>query len=85
MESGVVYEITVDLVATANVFMPGHRILLEVTGSNFPRYDRNSHTGGVLVDEHASAMAVAVNQLHRGPAHPSRVTLPVISRCRPAS
>ncbi|MFC8668665.1 CocE/NonD family hydrolase [Streptomyces sp. NPDC057199] len=80
MSSGEVYEITIDMTATSNVFLPGHRILLEVSSSNFPRYDRNSNTGGVLHEERESDMIVAVNHVHRGPEHPSRLILPVISR-----
>lgn len=80
MTPGVVYEITVDLIATSNVFLPGHRLLLEVSSSNFPRYDRNSNTGGVIAREHESEMAVAVNRIHRGPEFPSRLVLPIIQR-----
>ena len=65
---------------TSNVFRPGHRIRLEVSSSNFPRYDRNSNTGGVIADESASEVAVAVNRVLHGPDYPSRLTLPVIRR-----
>lgn len=77
---GEVYEITVDLIATSNVFLPGHRILLEVSSSTFPRYDRNSNTGGVIAREHESDMVAAVNRIHRGPEYPSRLVLPIIAR-----
>ncbi|MFI1865531.1 CocE/NonD family hydrolase [Streptomyces jumonjinensis] len=83
MEPGTVYEITVDLIATANVFLPGHRILVEISSSNFPRYDRNSNTGGIIATEHDTQMSTAVNRIHRGPGHPSRITLPVITRETP--
>jgi len=46
LEPDAVYELRLDLWATANVFLPGHRIRLEVSSSNFPRFDRNSNTGG---------------------------------------
>ncbi|MFB6556923.1 CocE/NonD family hydrolase [Streptomyces sp. NPDC056405] len=75
-----VYEIAIDLIATANVFLPGHQIMVEVSSSNFPRYDRNSNTGKVIAQEHLAEMAVAVNRVHRGAEYPSRVTLPVIRR-----
>ncbi|WP_275466549.1 CocE/NonD family hydrolase [Streptomyces noursei] len=75
-----VYEIAIDLIATANVFLPGHQIMVEVSSSNFPRYDRNSNTGKIIAQEHLAEMAVAVNRVHRGAEHPSRVTLPVIRR-----
>ena len=73
-------ELSLDLSITSNVFLPGHRIRLEVSSSNFPRYDRNSNTGGVIVDESASEVTVAVNRVLHGPAYPSRLILPVIRR-----
>ena len=42
------YELTIDVGATGNVFLPGHRIRLEVSSSNFPRYDRNPNTGAAV-------------------------------------
>ncbi len=45
---GQAVELTLDLGATGNVFLPGHRIRLEVSSSNFPRFDRNPNTGGVF-------------------------------------
>ena len=75
-----IYEITIDMIATSNVFLPGHRIVVEISSSNFPRYDRNSNTGKVISEEHESDMEVAVNRIHRGADYPSRVTLPIIFR-----
>jgi uncharacterized protein len=80
MRPGEVYEITIDMAATSNVFLPGHRLRLEVSSSNFPRYDRNANTGGVISRERAQDMVAAVNHLRHGPAHPSRLILPVIDR-----
>ncbi len=74
------YELDLDLSITSNVFLPGHRIRLEVSSSNFPRYDRNSNTGGVITDDSAEQVTVAVNRVLHGPAHPSRLILPVIRR-----
>lgn len=74
------YELGLDLSITSNVFLPGHRIRLEVSSSNFPRYDRNSNTGGVIAEESAAQVTVAVNRILHGPAHPSRLILPVIRR-----
>ena len=45
MESGKPYLFTIDLWATSNVFLPGHRIRLEISSSNFPRFDQNLNTG----------------------------------------
>ncbi|MGW3287977.1 CocE/NonD family hydrolase [Streptomyces sp. NPDC001002] len=80
MTPGEVYEIEVDLIATANVFLAGHRITVEVSSSNFPRYDRNSNTGGVIAQEHLADMTTAVNRIHRGSEYPSRIVLPVVQR-----
>jgi uncharacterized protein len=77
---GTVYELTIDLRVTSNVFLPGHRIRLEVSSSNFPRYDRNTNTGGTIATDGEDDLAVAVNRVHHGPAHPSRLILPLIER-----
>jgi hypothetical protein len=45
MELGKPYLFTIDLWATSNVFLPGHRIRIEISSSNFPRFDRNLNTG----------------------------------------
>jgi uncharacterized protein len=74
------YEITVDLGVTANVFLPGHRIRLEVSSSNFPRFDRNTNTGGYIAGESAADAVPATNEVRHGPACPSRLVLPVIRR-----
>jgi predicted acyl esterase len=65
---------------TSNVFLPGHRIRLEVSSSNFPRYDRNTNTGGTIATAGEDDLTIAVNRVHHGPAHPSRVVLPLIER-----
>jgi uncharacterized protein len=80
MEPGTVYEITVDMTATANVFLPGHRIRLDISSSNFPRYDRNTNTGGVIAQESEDQMVPAINHIHHGPDYPSRLVLPIIAR-----
>ena len=80
VEPGTVYEVTVDLTATANVFLPGHRIRVDVSSSNFPRYDRNTNTGGVIARETEAQMVPAINHIHHGPDHPSRLVLPIIDR-----
>jgi uncharacterized protein len=75
-----VYEITVDLAVISNVFLPSHRIRPEVSSSSFPRYDRNTNTGGIIARESAEQMIPAVNHIHHGPSHPSRLVLPIIDR-----
>jgi putative CocE/NonD family hydrolase len=78
MTPGQVHEITVDLGPTANVFLPGHRVRLDITSSNFPRIDRNMNTGGPIGFE--TEWRVARNTVHHGAAHASRLSLPVIPR-----
>ena len=80
MSPGEVYEITIDVGVTSNVFLPGHRLRLEVSSSNLPRYDRNSNTGGDISREREADMVVAINSVHRGPEYPSRLILPIIER-----
>ena len=78
MEAGEVYEAKLGPLATANVFGAGHRLRIEVSSSNFPRYDRNLNTGGVNYDE--SEWRVARNAVHHSAEHPSRIVLPVLDR-----
>ncbi|MCL2395065.1 MAG: CocE/NonD family hydrolase, partial [Acidimicrobiaceae bacterium] len=80
LEVGQIYEVTVDLVATSNVFGPGHRIRLDVSSSNFPRFDRNTNTGGEIAQEGEDALVQAINRVHHTSVHPSRLILPVIRR-----
>ena len=80
MTPGEVYEVTVDLWATANVFQPGHRIRLEIAGSNWPRFGRNSNTGDTIADEPAEAYRPATIRILHDAAHPSRLVLPIIRR-----
>src|ERR1700729_1191442 len=75
-----VYEITLDLSVTSNVFLPGHRIRLEVSSSNFPRFDRNTNTGSIITEDADEDVVVAVNRVFHGPGHPSRLVLPIIDR-----
>ncbi len=76
MEPGEVYEVRVSLHATSNYFKPGHRIRLEVSSSNFPRFDRNLNTGGNNYDE--TEWVVAENTIHHSSKYPSHIILPVI-------
>src|SRR5262249_40180515 len=51
MAPGQVYPVKIDLHATSNYFGPGHRIRVEISSSNFPRFERNLNTGGRNYDE----------------------------------
>jgi len=73
---GETYHITVDLWATSNVFLGGHKLRLEVSSSNFPRFDRNLNTG----EEQARAtrMVKATNVIYHDKAHPSALVVPIV-------
>jgi len=75
-----VYELQLNLWATANVFLPGHRIRLEVSSSNFPRFDRNSNTGGVIANESSDQYQPAINRIFHDARYPSHLILPIIKR-----
>ena len=73
-----VYEYGIDLWATSHVFKARHRLRLEVSSSNFPRYDRNQNTGSDLfVDRELKTARQTVH--HSGP-YASHIVLPVIPR-----
>lgn len=78
MEPGRVYEVDIDMAATANVFRQGHRVRLDVSSSNFPRFDRNTNTGGIISQESIDKAVVARNAVLTGPQHPSRLVLGVV-------
>jgi|GEM_PF-96911 len=78
MEPGIVYEVPVDLHATAHRFRAGHRIRVEVSSSNFPRFDRNLNTGGDNVTE--TEWVRAENAVHHSAEHPSHLLLPIVDR-----
>jgi len=76
MNPGQIYRLTIDLGATANVFLAGHRLRLEVASANFPRYSRNPNTGAE--PETATTFRAATNVVYHDHEHPSALVLPVI-------
>ncbi len=76
LKPGEVYEFEVDLVGTANVFLPGHRIRLDITSSHFPQFDRNPNTGDIFGS--TSRMRVAKQTIFHTAARPSHILLPVV-------
>ncbi len=80
LEPGQIYELRLDLLATSNLFKAGHRIRLEVSSSNFPRFDRNTNTGGVIERQTEKDLVQAVNRISHDAAHPSHLILPIIER-----
>ena len=79
---GKVYPITVEMYPTSMVFKRGHRIRLDVAGSNFPRFDVNPNTGEPLGANRLEA--VAANAVFHDPEHPSALVLPVVPAKREA-
>ncbi len=76
MEAGRVYKVTLQPLMTSNYFAPGHRLRIEVSSSNFPRFDRNLNTGGNNYDE--SAGVAAHNVVHHSKQYPSQVIVTVV-------
>ena len=72
---GQTYEFRIDLGHTATVFPAGHRIRLQISSSNFPRFARNLNTGES--NESTSKTAAAYQVVIHDESHPSRITLPV--------
>lgn len=75
---GQVYEYKIDLWSTSNVFLKGHRIRLEVSSSNFPRFDRNLNTGKRAAD--SSEFVKATNTILHDSEYPSALILPVVAQ-----
>jgi uncharacterized protein len=78
MEPGKVYKMALQPMTTSNFFAAGHRIRLEVTSSNFPRFDRNMNTGGNNYDETRGILAH--NAVHHSKQYASAVTVTVVKR-----
>jgi len=81
LKPGTVYKVKLDLWATSNVFLAGHKIRLEISSSNFPRFDRNLNTGEEQA--HAKRMVKATNHLLHDREHPSALILPVVPAATP--
>ncbi|HEV2352181.1 MAG TPA: CocE/NonD family hydrolase [Terriglobia bacterium] len=78
MKPGEIYEFTIQLYPTSNLFKAGHRIRLDISSSNFPRFDVNPNTGEPLNGNRR--IITATNTIYHDAAHPSHVILPIIPR-----
>lgn len=76
MENDNVYKVKLSPMSTSNYFKEGHKIRIEISSSNFPRFDRNLNTGGNNYDE--SEGVIATNSIHHSEQYPSHILLPVI-------
>ena len=78
MEPDNIYKVTFQPMNTSNYFAPGQRLRIEVSSSNFPRFDRNMNTGGRNYDE--TKGVTARNQIHHSGQYPGEVTISVVTR-----
>jgi len=78
MENGKVYKLTLSPMSTSNFFGPGHRVRVEISSSNFPRFERNLNTGGNNYDE--SKGVIAHNKVFHSGQYPSKVVLPIVKK-----
>ena len=78
MEKDKVYKVTLGPLTTSNYFEAGHRLRIEVSSSNFPRFDRNMNTGGRNYDE--TTGVVAHNKVHHSAKYPTSLTISVVKR-----
>jgi putative CocE/NonD family hydrolase len=78
MEKNKIYKVTLQPMQTSNYFAPGHQLRIEVSSSNFPRFDRNLNTGGDNYNE--SQGIVARNEVHHSTQYPSSITLSVVKK-----
>ena len=82
MTPGKTYKFTIDLWATSNVFLRGHRLRLEISSSNFPRFDRNMNTGDqrpMRSGDSDEIFTKATNVILHDAEHPSVLILPIVS------
>ncbi len=76
---GEVYKVMVDAGVTSNVFLVGHRIRVEISSSNFPRFDRNPNTGGLVADANAKDVRKATQTVYHEHERYSYALLPVVA------
>lgn len=76
MKKDSVYKVTFQPLTTSNYFAPGHRLRIEISSSNFPRFDRNLNTGGNNYDEVTGV--VAHNVVHHSAKYPSALTVTMV-------
>lgn len=76
MQPGTIYPITIKLYPTSNVFKRNHRMRVDISSSNFPRFDINPNTGEPLNDNRRKQ--TAINTVYYDAARPSQIVLPII-------
>jgi putative CocE/NonD family hydrolase len=81
MQPGTICPLTIKLYPTSNIFKRGHRIRVDISSSNFPRFDINPNTGEPLNDNRG--LAVATNTIYHDAEHPSHILLPIVPAEQP--
>jgi uncharacterized protein len=76
LEPGKVYPFEIDMLATSNVFLTGHRIRVDVTSSHFPQFDRNPNTGEPFGT--SAKVRVALQTVQHSSKFPTHILLPVV-------
>ena len=76
MDKEKVYKVNLSRMSTSNFFQKNHKIRIEISSSNFPRFARNLNTGGDNFDE--SEGIIANNKIHHSKKYPSSITLPIV-------
>jgi putative CocE/NonD family hydrolase len=79
MTTGEIYKVTIDAGVTSNVFLAGHRIRVEISSSNFPRFDRNPNTGGLVADTNGKDARRAMQTVYHEQERYSYALLPVVA------
>jgi uncharacterized protein len=77
LKANEIYEYEIDMNATANVFLPGHRIRVDVTSSHFPQFDRNPNTGETFGS--SSRVRIARQTIFHSADRASHIVLPVVA------
>jgi putative CocE/NonD family hydrolase len=80
---GEIYPLTIDAGVTSNVFVAGHKIRIEISSSNFPRFDRNPNTGRPIADE--VVLKTAQQNVYHDQLYPSHLLVPVVPELTPAT
>lgn len=78
MEKEKIYTINFSPIHLSNYFKKGHKLRIEISSSNFPRFDRNLNTGGLNYNE--SKGVIALNKIHHSEKYPSQIRIPVIKK-----
>ena len=79
IERDAVYEYHINLRATSNAFLPGHRLRVDVQSSSYPHWDRNPNTGQPFGESTISDVETATQTVFHDAARPSHITLPVVA------